>query len=267
MNPTNPEIALQLDATLRTGDEAPLAAYLAEHSHLPGPRGNLELADAWAQAVEACAPSQAAPLWALCLRLASLSAAAAPVNDPREYVAFCGVRGLGALGASLPARRADALEHLHTSAADARWRLREAVAMALQRLLAVDAEGTLRALEGWIVPGAWLPMRAVAAGLAEPPLLQEAHLAEAALRLHRQIVAELCAAPQRRTDEFRALRQGLGYTLSVVVAALPEAGFAYLRELAMLQDRDVRWIVRENLKKNRLLKADPAQVRAVEALL
>jgi len=50
----------------------------------------------------------------------------------------------------------------------------------------------------------------------------------------------------------RALRQALGYTLSVVTAASPETGFHLMEELAALPDPDIIWIVRENMKKKRL---------------
>ena len=120
MNQTTLGITSLLDEYLRAGDEVALMGYLAAHGGLPGPRGNLELADAWARAIEARAAAHGERLWELCLRLAGISAAEAPTNDPREYLAFCGVRGLGALGALLPALRGQALEHLRPSAADAR---------------------------------------------------------------------------------------------------------------------------------------------------
>jgi hypothetical protein len=71
----------------------------------------------------------------------------------------------------------------------------------------------------------------------------------------------------RKTDDFKALRRALGYTLSVVVRALPNPGFAWLRELAASSDPDVRWIVRENLKKNRLVKNYPQEVAATTDIL
>jgi len=48
------------------------------------------------------------------------------------------------------------------------------------------------------------------------------------------------------------LRKALGYTLSVAIAATPEAGLALLVQLSASVDKDIQWIVRENLKKQRL---------------
>jgi hypothetical protein len=63
------------------------------------------------------------------------------------------------------------------------------------------------------------------------------------------------------------LKQGLGYSLSVIVCAVPEEGFEYMRQLAGTQDADILWIVKENLKKNRLLKNFPEEVASTKKLL
>jgi hypothetical protein len=55
----------------------------------------------------------------------------------------------------------------------------------------------------------------------------------------------------------RVLRQALGYCWSVAVAALPAEGFARLERWAAADDPDVRWLVRENLRKSRTRRADP----------
>jgi hypothetical protein len=103
--------------------------------------------------------------------------------------------------------------------------------------------------------------------VAEPTLLRDQDLAHAALDLHRQILERMQDANDldRRTDPFRTLRKGLGYTPSVILQALPEQGFEWLAQLAESQDRDVLWIVRQNLKKNRLVRAFPARVENLAA--
>ena len=57
-------------------------------------------------------------------------------------------------------------------------------------------------------------------------------------------------------DAFKTLRQGLGYCWSVAVAALPEAGKPLMEKWLASADPDIRWIMRENLKKNRLVRMD-----------
>jgi hypothetical protein len=60
------------------------------------------------------------------------------------------------------------------------------------------------------------------------------------------------------------LKQGLDYSLSVIVCAVPREGFEYMRQLAEQQDADILWIVKENLKKNRLLKNFPEEIASTK---
>lgn len=74
-------------------------------------------------------------------------------------------------------------------------------------------------------------------------------------------------AEERRRDDFRVLRQALGYCWSVAVAALPEEGQAALEKWFSSDDADVRWIMRENLRKQRLVRVDAAWVARWKAYL
>jgi hypothetical protein len=189
------------------------------------------------------------------------------VGDPREFVPFCGAVGIGALGAASPTLFGRAITALRALANDTRWRMREAVPMALVRLTATHRQEVLSALEQWAAEGSLLEMRAVAAGVAEPALLKDRATARTALELHETILERVSELDDRKSDEFRALRKGLGYTLSVVIRALPEEGFALMRQLAAAQDKDVLWIVKENLKKNRLIKNYATEVESIKSSL
>jgi hypothetical protein len=146
--------------------------------------------------------------------------------------------------------------------------MREGVAMGLQELLAsAGGEEAFEGLEGWVVDDRWLAMRAVAAGVAEPSLLRSEISARRALALHRRIFERVLSSRDRAAPGFRVLRQGLGYSLSVVVSVLPEEGFNYMRELVSTGDKDVLWVVEENLKKARLVKHYAVQVLSVKRLL
>ena len=74
---------------------------------------------------------------------------------------------------------------------------------------------------------------------------------------------------RRRDPDVRALRQALGYCWSVAVAADPGPGFEAM-ELLMgtaSTDDDVRWLLRANLTKARLTRADAARTAALRARL
>jgi hypothetical protein len=248
-------------------DDAPLRAFLCEHSNLPGRRENLELAGQLAEALAGRARGeQTDAAWRVASSLAAVGAAEAPTGDPGEFLAFCGT--LAAAGfAGDPLRGAAVWELIRRAAEDRRWRLREAAAQAMQRAAPADPEGTRALLEEWAAVGSWLLCRAVAAGTADPPLLRDPAWAAAALRWHEVILARLAAAEDRRDAGFKVLRQGLGFSLSVVVAAAPERGFALLDRLLPTADRDLAWVLRSNLGKARLARAHPAAVAARLALL
>jgi hypothetical protein len=221
--------------------------YLRAESGLPGPRGNLELAHAAADLGDRERFEH----------FLSFDAGRAPVNTPDEFLAFCGVEGLGRLIAE---GQTDLWPTLRACASDPRWRTREGVAMALQRVGQVDMDLLLDKLEDWVT-GNWLEMRAAAAGLAEPALLREEKHILRSLEILDHITTAVASA-QERDEDFKTLRKGLGYCWSVVVAALPAQGKQAMERWLSSSDKDVRWIVKENLKKKRLARMDQAWVVA-----
>ena len=262
------EITRLLMQFLASGSAEDLLTYLVAGSNLPGSRANLEIAGAFAGTVREFAVADVDDrqvLWTLCVELACISPEDAPAGDPHEFLSFCGVRGIGAIGSVSPVCAEAALTHLSEASVDPRWQVREAVAMALRDLLSRQRGRTVPELEGWVEGGSWLAMRAAVAGVAEPDLLAEPDLAEAALRFHRKTLIRVYMAKERQSEAFHALRKALGSTLSLVVAALPGIGFEYLRQLATLDDQDIRWIVRENLEESRLRERYPETVQHIRA--
>jgi len=250
--------------------------YLLCESGLPGPRGNLELAQVVADLGDL----------ELFQYFLTFTPQQAPTNNPAEFLAFCGVVGLGCLvaaGNEGPAPRNEGpaprnegpaprnegpaprneghLASLRLFAADPRWRIREGVAMALQRIGQADMGKLLLIAEDWS-QGGWLEKRAVIAGLAEPALLKQPDHVRRALQIFDQVTESLQLAPDRKNDAYRVLRQGLGYGWSVLVAALPADGIQHLDRWMADPDPDIRWVMRENLKKKRLLKAGPERIYA-----
>ena len=207
--------------------------YLSEHSGLPGPRGNIELAQAVADEGDAACFDRL-------------------IATDDEYLVFCGVVGLGRLSAE----GADVERRLRQHAADTRWRVREAVAMALQRLGDADLPRLLDLIRRWAADPNPLVQRAAIAGICEPRLLKTQDAVDCATRACAATTRALAARPrsERRDPAVRALRQALGYCWSVAVAAGPATGFPAFRELYASSDSDVAWIVRENGKKTRLAR-------------
>lgn len=215
--------------------------FLRRHSGLPGPRANLELLHAAADVGD--------------VRVYREWLRTGEGEDPAdEFVIMCGIVGLGQLLSGGRSRRIE--QELQGYACDERWRVREAVAIGLQRVGETDMNALFAIIESWLTARPFV-QRAAMVAVCEPRLLRPA-AAATALSLLDRVTASLRTAPDRGSDEFRVLRQALGYCWSVAAAADPEQGKRALVRWAASRDADVRWVVRENLRKHRLKVMDRA---------
>jgi hypothetical protein len=203
--------------------------YLKKHSGLPGPRANLELVQAVGDEADAD-------------RLWRLSAS----SD--EFLALCGTAGLGKVALMEPAT---VMTWLRELASDHRWRVREGVAIALQRIGRESMPHLLAEMQAWSVDGPYI-QRATAAGLCEPILLREREDAVQVLVILDQITSSLAATRDRRDEGFRVLRQAMGYCWSVAAAAAPENARPYFEKWLLSSDKDVAWVMKTNLSKARM---------------
>ena len=225
--------------------------FLLNESGLPGPRANLEL-------VQAVADAGTLDLFQ---RYVSYTPDRASTNSPEVFLVVCGVVGLGRL---LAEGDLDQRVVLRACANDPRWRVREAVAMALQRWGDADMLALLKEMNEW-AKGTLLERRAAAAAVCEPRLLKKPQHAKRVLKLLDSITVSIVREPDRRAEDFKTLRQALGYCWSVAVAALPIEGKPAMEKWLVNLDADVAWIMRENLKKDRLKRMDANWVRDWES--
>lgn len=225
--------------------------YLLNESGLPGPRANLELLEAVVEEGDEEKFSH------------FLSYLQQPTDGTAaEFLAVCGVAGQGKL---VTLGQHQALADLRSYASDSRWRIREAVAIALQRVGDFDLNRLITEMESWS-KGTLLEKRAVVAALCEPRLLKSQDKAGKVLELLNHITLSLLKEAGRRDEHFKVLRKTLGYGWSVAAAAYPVLGKRFLEEWFECRDKDVQWIMRENLKKERLVRMDrewTAQWRSV----
>ena len=223
--------------------------FLKKESGLPGPRGNLELAHAVSQAGNK-------------KQFEKLLSFEAEENTPEVFLVFCGVMGLGKLAASDP----KLFDRLRSYASDPRWRIREAVATGSQLTGDQDTSLLLKEMKKWN-KGSWYEKRAAATALAEPRLLKNPKEAEQALQILDQITASMETAKNSKDEAFKVLRQGMGYCWSVAIVALPETGKPMFEKWLTSEDKDIRWVMKENLKKNRLIKMDVDWIKACNTKL
>lgn len=256
------ELLPHLETFLGSGEMDGLVSFIEANSDLPGPRANIELASVFAQMISGRNEEELNLLWGLCKSFTQRSPLEAPVNSPQEFIPFCGAVGIGKMGSIADVFYTEALFELRGLSRDPRWRMREAVRIGLQSLLQKHPQETLHALHSWIPAGNLLELRAVAAGVGDPDLLQAEEFARSALQIHAEIFDHVCTIDNRKTEDFRTLRKALGYTLSLVVVGIPGIGFELVDALISTGDEDLIWIVKSNLKKNRLLKDFHDQVEA-----
>jgi len=226
--------------------------FLRSESGLPGPRGNLELAQAVAREAT---PRQIESLL-------SVPVEKAPENSSGVFLVFCGVTALGMRVASGDLSQ---LPRLRAYASDPRWRIREAVAIALQYFGDADIHGLLREMRRWAA-GSWYEQRAAAAALCEPRLLLDPEITRKVLTILDNITRDIASRPDR-SESFKTLRKSMGYCWSVAVVACPEEGRPLMEKWLLSPSRDVRWLLKQNLSKKRLRQADPAWVTACLARL
>ncbi|HYM98073.1 MAG TPA: hypothetical protein VET26_12285 [Candidatus Sulfotelmatobacter sp.] len=207
--------------------------YLKKHSGLPGPRANLELVEAVAEEADAD-------------RLWRLSASA------DEYFALCGTAGLGRIALMEPET---VMTWLYELASDPRWRVREGVAIALQRYGRESMDRLIDEMSRW-ADGPPFVQRAAAAALCEPALLKRPEDVVHVLVILDRITKSLGAATGRRDEGFRVLRQALGYCWSVAAAASPPNAKPYFDKWLASTDKDIVWVMKSNLRKARMRRLE-----------
>lgn len=216
--------------------------YIKENSGLPGKRANLEL-------LMIVAEMGNEAFFNSCL---SFHDNIAPTNTQGEFVAMCGVTGLGKL---VSKGKQEYFSLLREFASDKRWRVREGVAFALQIIGKKDFDQLILGIQEWI-KGNNYEKRAVAAGLCEPALLKERIQALKVLEIMNEIIESVTCISERKSESFRVLKKGLAYGLSVAMVGCPEKGKEVFESLRGITDKEIDWILHENLKKKRLEKMD-----------
>jgi len=218
-------------------------SFLQAGSNLPGPRANLELA--WA-AADIASEGQART-WL------EKDQPALGTDDPRSFLTFIATITLGGLIAE---GRTSWLKTLRALASDGRWRIREAVCMALGRIGGADRALMHGIAENWAT-GNLLEARAAAAGVADPDLAKHPEFASTAVGVLDLATRKVAEAADTKSEDYRTLKQGLSYCWSVVAVACPAETKPAMEAWFASENAGVKQIMKEDLKKNRMAKSEP----------
>ncbi|TGK79555.1 hypothetical protein EHQ23_18320 [Leptospira bourretii] len=226
--------------------------HLLKNSHLPGPRGNLELLGSFSKTASAKEISE-------CLSYCHDDLH----NSPEEFVVMCGIVGFCIKNSNHIKKT---LSNIRKYASHSSWRIREAVAIGIQEMTENNTKEILENLKVWI-NGNDLEKRAVVAALCEPKLLKEKTFILELLEILKQITMPFAKIEGKLSENQNSLRKTLGYGWSVAIVSLPKEGKACFEKIAKNKNKQIQWIVKENLKKNRLKVMDKTWVETLQNIV
>lgn len=241
-----------------------LETYLINQSNLPGKRGNLELADAFSDYFKRRKIDE--DIWQWLFYLNTYDSEKAPTNDPKEFLPFCAAKALGCLYLSVEEeKKTYILKVIFEAMNDKRWRMREAAAMAFQKIGEEDFDTIKSIFQDRLAYSNFLEKRGIIAALAHPPILKCKENAVFSLECSEYILSNISHLEPEilKTDSFKVLSKGMEYAVSVFVAALPKEGFELLKKYAVVEHKAMKKIIKSNLGKARLKKKYSEQVEAV----
>jgi len=216
-----------------------LLSVLEKESKLPGPASNLSLLK---QFIKEATPEQIA----LCLSVLDTNPDA---NSPATFVAMCGV----AASANT--------ETFRKAANSSNFRIRESAVWGLQNLGLKDPEKLYSVFDSWENSNL-LEKRCIAATLCEPALIKTKENAEKILGILTEYMEIIELEKNVKSEEYRVFKKAMGYCISVAIEAYPEKGKECFEEWMRSPSLEIRWVLSENLKHDRLRKMDSEWVDA-----
>ena len=223
---------------------------LLKNSGLPGPRGNLELLYSFSKNATKNEVDECFSFYRDDLH-----------NSPEEFVVMCGIVGYCILNKDNIQKT---LTTIRKYASHSSWRIRESVAIGIQEIAENNISGILNNLKEWL-DGNDLEKRAIVAALCEPKLLKEKSIIIQVLEILNIITMSFDKIDGKLSEDQKSLQKTLGYGWSVAIASLPNEGKVAFEKITKCNNKHIKWIVKENLKKNRLTVMDKKWVEKMLA--
>lgn len=223
---------------------------LLKNSGLPGPRGNLELMHSFSEKATESEVNECFSFYRDDLH-----------NSPEEFVVMCGIVGYCILNKdNIP----KTLTTIRQYASHSSWRIRESVAIGIQEIAENNLNEIIDNLKKWM-DGNELEKRAIVAALCEPKLLKEKKIIVELLELLNIITMGFDKIDGKLSENQNSLRKTLGYGWSVAIVSLPNEGKLAFEKIAGCNNKHIKWIVKENLRKKRLTVMDKKWVEKMLA--
>lgn len=145
------------------------------------------------------------------------------------------------------------IETIRKYASHKSWRIREAVAMGIQEISEENMQATLKNISKMQV-GNFYEKRAIVTGLCEPKLLKDIKVANTVISILKEITETF--NHNKLADDEESLRKALAYGWSVAIVHAPVIWKKAFEKLLERESKHIKWTIKENLKKNRLIKMD-----------
>jgi len=223
---------------------------LLKNSGLPGPRANLELLNSFSKKATESEVNECFSFYRDDLH-----------NSPEEFVVMCGIVGYCILNKdNIP----KTLMTIRKYASHSSWRIRESVAIGIQEIAENNLNEIIDNLKKWM-DGNDLEKRAIVAALCEPRLLKEKTIIVELLEILNIITMGFDKIDGKLSENQNSLRKTLGYGWSVAIVSLPDESKSAFEKIAGCNNKHIKWIVKENLRKKRLTVMDKKWVEKMLA--
>lgn len=240
-----------------------LFVQLGNVSGLPGTRANVAVAQAFAN--ECVARGKAAD--ELAFDMATLHADVAPGASPREFLPMCGVLAIGGRAAVDPSLRKKTIAVLHEAAEDLRFRVREAVPLALAKIGGAMGDALVRDVASWM--DGFFQATAVLLALAHPAWLPSIDRADEVIARLDEAYELAKKAPRAaaRYPGRKALVEALAVAPSAVAARFGVPVFDALARWSSTEMPELRDAIAANLRAGNLASRYAAEIERVRAAL
>jgi hypothetical protein len=258
----NEAITAALDEAVK-GRVDRLYKLLALASGLPGPRMNLAVALGFAN--ECALRGKLADK--LVDRMAALTAEEAPGASELEFLPVCGVLALATRASRDAKMRGKVLTYLHDTAEDTRFRVRDAVAVALARVGAMAGDEVVTEVQPWM--DGFFQAAAVVRALGEPLWLTTIDDGPAVIERLDEAFLLARDAPRSATrwPGWKALVEELAKTPAGIATRFGVPVFDMLVRWAGPEMPELREVVAKNLKDKKIGGRFHGEVQRVHTAL
>jgi hypothetical protein len=144
--------------------------------------------------------------------------------------------------------------------------VREGAVVGLQKLGRKNINSLYAVFDSWENANLF-EKRCIAATLCDSSLIKTVEMADKILTILHEYMELIELEKNVKNESYKAFRKAMGYCISVIIAASPEKGKEFFEEWMQSPSSEIRWVLSENLKHDRLRKVDSPWVDAqIEAL-